>query len=188
MAKLRSFVLYSADNRVIPMSLLRRPSPPKVVEAKYLEIPRGCCALTPFTPLTGNAKKRLRAFVKMDRKGVVMSGPIIRKNRPKDPTFKEIPYDLCCQAFLQGIVITTQPESQTFEVGENMIFSVEIEGNGTVTYQWYLNGDPIDGETSPTLDLGPATGDDDGNEVYVIVENEAGPITSDTAVITVTAP
>lgn len=184
--RLRSFVLYSDDDRVIPMSLLRRTHPPRGKGLRWLEIPRGCCTLTPFTPILGRGKKRLRAFVKISKSGDTMSGPVIRKNPPKDPFFKEIPYDLCCQQFLQAIVISSQPEDVTGQIGENVSFSVGLSsGNGTITYTWFVDGVEVEDNNSPTLNIDGVSMDDDGTEVYVVIENEMGTVTSDTATLTV---
>lgn len=53
-------------------------------------------------------------------------------------------------------VITSQPKSQTVQVGENAVFTVEAEINdgGNLTYQWQVNSGTdwqnIEGATNPT--------------------------------------
>ncbi|MBR3599019.1 MAG: immunoglobulin domain-containing protein, partial [Lachnospiraceae bacterium] len=48
------------------------------------------------------------------------------------------------------LVITTQPEDVTVDEGDEISFSVAATGDGTLTYQWYKDGNPIAGATTNT--------------------------------------
>ena len=60
--------------------------------------------------------------------------------------------------------ITSQPASQTINVGGSATFSVTASGTGPLSYQWRFNGTNISGATSASYTLGgwtniPATSD-----------------------------
>jgi hypothetical protein len=58
------------------------------------------------------------------------------------------------------------------------------EGDQPLTYQWYLNGDPIWSETRPTLRLNRVSAQQAGT-YSVTVKNDDGMVTSATAFVTV---
>jgi hypothetical protein len=93
------------------------------------------------------------------------------------------------------VVITGQPQGQALEENRPLVLSVGITagpvpanaqfyGLEPVSYQWYRNDSPVDGATGPTLNVPLAQTGDSGN-YYVVVMNPAGPVTSDTVVVTV---
>ena len=45
-------------------------------------------------------------------------------------------------------VVTSHPEGVYLNIGMPALFSVEATGTGTLTYQWYKDGTPINGQTS----------------------------------------
>jgi len=49
--------------------------------------------------------------------------------------------------------ITTQPQSQTVQVGSNIIFTVVASGSPSPNYQWYFNSNPLTGQTAASLSL-----------------------------------
>jgi hypothetical protein len=80
--------------------------------------------------------------------------------------------------------ITTQPQSQTINVGGTAIFSVTASGAAPLTYQWYFNGVILSEETTATLTLANVTAANAG--VYTVkITNAVGEITSDVATLTV---
>lgn len=83
--------------------------------------------------------------------------------------------------------ITTQPFSLTKSVGDAVELAVVADGGrGTpLAYQWYKDGNPIDGATQPTFHLASAALADAG-DYTVRVTNVAGSTTSDVATLTVT--
>ena len=52
------------------------------------------------------------------------------------------------------LAIAVQPVSRKVKFGDDVSFSVELEGgNGAYSYQWFQNGKPIPGQVSAELDL-----------------------------------
>ena len=85
-------------------------------------------------------------------------------------------------------VITTQPLSQTVNLGDSTTLTVVATGTAPFTYQWYKDSSPIGGATASTLSLTNVQAGDGGN-YYVTVTNVVTTVPSDTAVLTVnTAP
>ncbi|HZZ58406.1 MAG TPA: immunoglobulin domain-containing protein [Opitutaceae bacterium] len=84
--------------------------------------------------------------------------------------------------------ISTQPLSLTVAAGANATFTVAATGVPAPSYQWQLNGAPLSGDTSPTLEL-MDVGPGDSGDYSVVVSNSQGSVTSSAAVLTVgTAP
>ena len=83
-------------------------------------------------------------------------------------------------------VFTSQPASQVVLIGGTASFSAVAAGTAPITYQWSKNGVPVAGATSSTLNLVNVQSGDSGNYT-VTASNSVGGVTSDTAVLTVTA-
>ncbi|MBS0632467.1 MAG: immunoglobulin domain-containing protein [Verrucomicrobia bacterium] len=88
--------------------------------------------------------------------------------------------------------ITTQPQSQSAVIGDNVTFTVAATSSTTLSYQWQkkpVAGSfaDIGGQTSASLTLNSVQLADDGTQYQVIVTNLAGPVTSNAATLTVTA-
>ena len=81
--------------------------------------------------------------------------------------------------------ITTQPASQTLQVGQSAKFSVVASGTTPLAYQWYRNGALITGATYATYTTPATTSADNGATFHVTVGNSAGTATSNTATLTV---
>jgi hypothetical protein len=82
--------------------------------------------------------------------------------------------------------IGSQPGDATVAEGNDARFSVSATGSLPMQYQWYRDDLPVDGATSGTLTIENISYDDDGATVYVIVTNQHGADTSETAALTVT--
>lgn len=81
--------------------------------------------------------------------------------------------------------ITTQPLSQTVSVGGNVTLTVIATG-ASLRYQWKHDGAVLNGRTAASLDLAVVTAADAG--AYVVeVSNASGSVTSQAALITVSA-
>jgi hypothetical protein len=85
------------------------------------------------------------------------------------------------------VTISTQPISQSVNVGGTVSFSVAASGSGSLTYQWSKNGGAIAGATGSTLTLNPLSAADAAN-YSVVVSNGTSSATSNAAVLTVTIP
>jgi C1A family cysteine protease len=84
--------------------------------------------------------------------------------------------------------ITTQPASQTVNLGATATFNVVAAGTVPLGYQWSKGGAAISGATSASYTTPPAAATDNGATFQVVVTNAAGSATSSSATLTVTAP
>ena len=83
--------------------------------------------------------------------------------------------------------ITTQPSSQTVNVGQSGKFSVVAAGSAPLSYQWFHNGTAISGATYATYTTPVSTSANNGDSYDVTVSNASGTATSSSATLTVTA-
>jgi len=83
--------------------------------------------------------------------------------------------------------ITTQPQRQTINPGENVTFTTTVTGTAPFSYQWRKNGAEIPGATGSTYSLNSAQPGDSG-AYSVRVSNSAGAVTSGNATLTVRQP
>ena len=83
--------------------------------------------------------------------------------------------------------ITVQPASTSVVAGQNATFTVTATGTAPLQYQWYKNAVKIDGATSASYTTPATTTADNAGPFEVIVGNTAGALTSDVAMLTVTA-
>ena len=87
----------------------------------------------------------------------------------------------------QPPTITTQPASQSVNVGQMATFSVTATGTAPLTYQWSENGMAIAGATSSSYTTPPTTAADNGDTFSVKISNAAGSQTSNTVTLTLNA-
>ena len=85
-----------------------------------------------------------------------------------------------------SLPVVTGPTNQSVEVGEDATFSVTVVSSLPVTYQWYLNGAPVVGETASSFVISNAQVSDSGDIVSVRVSNSVGSVVSNTVTLTVT--
>jgi Abnormal spindle-like microcephaly-assoc'd, ASPM-SPD-2-Hydin/Immunoglobulin domain len=83
--------------------------------------------------------------------------------------------------------ISKQPLSHTLTVGQSVTFSVEASGTPTLTYQWKKSGTVVSGATSASYTARAATASDNGAQFTVVVSNARGTVTSNPALLTVSA-
>jgi hypothetical protein len=81
-------------------------------------------------------------------------------------------------------VITTQPASVAVNAGQPASFSVIATSTSPLTYQWRKDGTAIAGATASSFSIGSTAASDSGS-YSVVVTNGAGPITSNSATLTV---
>jgi len=83
--------------------------------------------------------------------------------------------------------ITQQPASQTVMAGGEVVLSVQNRGQAPFSYQWYLDSNPLTGQTNQTLILNGVTTNQAGC-YSVVISNTAATVPSACAYITVLAP
>ncbi|MGE4181715.1 MAG: immunoglobulin domain-containing protein [Limisphaerales bacterium] len=79
--------------------------------------------------------------------------------------------------------IVVGPESKRLRLGESWTLRTSAEGDEPLSYQWFLNGQPLPGQVSASLLL-DAVGPKDAGAYTVLVRNPAGLIESDPALVT----
>lgn len=83
--------------------------------------------------------------------------------------------------------ITTQPSSQSVNVGASVSFSVAATGIAPLAYQWHFNSSPITGATSDIYTI-TRTSNANAGSYHVVVSHASGSVTSNTATLTVSTP
>ena len=83
--------------------------------------------------------------------------------------------------------ITTQPVSQTVNVGSTATFTVTATGTAPLTYQWLENGAAIGGANAASYTTPTLASSDNGEQYSVTVSNAAGSVASTAATLTVNA-
>ncbi|BDS08325.1 hypothetical protein NT6N_33650 [Oceaniferula spumae] len=84
--------------------------------------------------------------------------------------------------------IVAQPVSQTTNAVQTATFSVSVQTNAPVIFQWRLNGADIPGANAPTYTTPALSMADSGNSYDVVVTSSAGSVTSSAATVTVESP
>jgi hypothetical protein len=84
--------------------------------------------------------------------------------------------------------IVQGPVNQTVTSGQSATFSATATGTAPLSYQWYENGAPISGATSPSYTTPPTTGSNNGSVFMVMVTDAAGAQSSLSAMLTVELP
>jgi PKD repeat protein len=82
-----------------------------------------------------------------------------------------------------GPVITTAPQDLTVNESDDAMFIVVATGDN-LSYQWFYNGEAIDGATAPILSLENVAMEDAGDYTVTITNNH-GSVTSEPATLTV---
>ena len=83
--------------------------------------------------------------------------------------------------------ITAPPTNRTIFATQSATFSVTASGQATLSYQWYRNGNPINGANSSSYTLSNAQVTDSGSTFFVRVTNSLGSVDSSAATLTVNA-
>ena len=83
--------------------------------------------------------------------------------------------------------ITSHPASRTVAPGASVTFSVSASGPAPLRYQWQRNEVNIAGATTPNHTIASVSTADNGARFRAIVSNDFGSVTSNTAVLTVSA-
>jgi hypothetical protein len=84
-------------------------------------------------------------------------------------------------------VVTQQPASAELVAGQYYELSVEATGSAPLSFEWYKNGEPLEGAVSNTYRVFHARTEDLGR-FKVLVRNSAGQIWSEDAVLALPTP
>jgi hypothetical protein len=88
---------------------------------------------------------------------------------------------------LEAPSVVTPPAGGAPYVGTPFTFAVSAKGSAPLTYQWFFNDAPLDGETGPSLSLSSVTLARSGSYT-VRIKNGAGEVTSVGATLNVREP
>ena len=83
--------------------------------------------------------------------------------------------------------ISSHPASRTVAPGASVTFSVRASGQAPLQYRWQRNGANIAGATAPDYRISSVSQADNGARFRAVVSNAAGSVTSNQAVLTVSA-
>lgn len=119
---------------------------------------------------------------------------------PSDSTLRSVgeyllqlcgPYALRAQQIISNLSgalpVITGPNNVSINVGQTATFSVTVVSSTSVTYQWFRGGVLIPGATNASYSLTNAQLSDSGAQFSVVATNSTGSVTSNTAILTVTA-
>ena len=90
------------------------------------------------------------------------------------------------QPLIFPVVFSAHPESKTVNPGTLVTFTATADGTAPLSYQWRKNGDPLPGQTNPSLEFNASESDEGSYDV--VVSNAAGPVTSNAALLVVNDP
>jgi sugar lactone lactonase YvrE len=82
---------------------------------------------------------------------------------------------------------TLHPLPQTVPAGSNVVLTAAAGGTGLISFQWWLDGQPLPGETNDSLVI-PSARPEHSGVYHVAVANQFGSVTSDEALVRVAAP
>ncbi len=83
-----------------------------------------------------------------------------------------------------AVAISMHPVSQAAYVQESLTFNVSATGSGVLNYQWRKNGVALSGQVNSHLSFQSLSLDDTA-QYDVVITNEAGSVTSNSAMLTV---
>src|ERR1700677_2693109 len=104
----------------------------------------------------------------------------------KSPKWHSGPTHFPRRRFNRSSMRQALPSSTTLNAGQNLTIVSGIRGSG-LTYQWYLNGVPVAGQTNATLSYASAGTTNAGN-YYVVATNPYGKLTNSTIDVTIFGP
>lgn len=82
-------------------------------------------------------------------------------------------------------IIVLHPKSVTVNAGQQATFEARAVGDGSLTYQWRVNGLDLPGATNPVLTIGLTSSEQDGNKYTVVVTGTGGIAVSQGAILSI---
>ncbi len=96
-----------------------------------------------------------------------------------------LPFAMNCGGIPTSPIIIAQPMNQQAQVGGSASFSVTALASPVPTYQWYKNGQVIQGATQASYSLSNIKSSDHEAQFHVVITNNLGTATSQSAKLTV---
>lgn len=93
-------------------------------------------------------------------------------------------FDLIVLGVADAPMVAGSPEAMSLKVGKQLILGPVVSGREPLVWQWFFNGEPLAGETSPSLVLDAVDTEDGGKYTYS-VNNAAGSLLSDPITVAV---
>lgn len=84
------------------------------------------------------------------------------------------------------LAIAEDPRSQKVREGGNVTFSAQATGSPPLSYQWYADGQALNGATNRVLRFPSVTTGAQGAQFKAVVSNDSGSLTSQVATLTLT--
>ena len=88
----------------------------------------------------------------------------------------------------QAPAIIVPPVATSVTAGYPATFTVAASGSGSLAYQWFVNGAALSGATGTSYSTSATTSADNGKSFSVTITTAYGAVTSNPAVLTVSAP
>lgn len=100
-----------------------------------------------------------------------------------------LPYldSVACPIVAESVVIDEHPENASTCEGNDVMLGAAATGTDPITYQWFKDGETIDGATDATLLIEDASPGDAG-DYHVVASNGCSESASDVATVTVGPP
>ncbi len=118
----------------------------------------------------------------------VVEEPVVEEPVVEEPVIEEpvVEEPVVEEPVISLVTLLTQPQDVVATENTSAMFSVEVNGEGEITYQWLKDGAVLDGQNSASLTLDAVTADD-AAAYSVVVTNPAGSVFSEVASLTVEA-
>lgn len=158
-----------------PPVVRQQPQPVSIVRGQSATLSVGTAGSTPQTVVWTNANDSSNAGF----------GPTITVSPESTTTYYAQITNACGNVTSASALVTVcqppaisqQPQGGTVTNGQPATLSVTADGTGSLTYQWYADGNAIGGATHSTLTITP----DESASYHVVVTGTCGTITSSQA-------
>ena len=85
------------------------------------------------------------------------------------------------------LAVIEHPEDQSVVAGSLVLFEAVIGGSNPIAYQWYFNGNPVEGAVEASLRIENASNEHQG-EYHMVASNPVSTVTSEAGTLVVNLP